>query len=424
MDDRAVVTGFLHNGGEILLLHRSETVGSYRGCWGGVAGHVEDHAGPTIDDPQLAAIRAEIREETGIDPDRLSLVRSGESFSVEDADLGTRWTVHPFLFDCPTRTVELDSEHTACEWTVPTDILDRETVPRLWESYDRIRSTVEDIETDREHGSAFLSVRALEVLRDEAGLLARAKDRAAFDDIESIARALLDARPSMSVLSNRVNRVIDAAGRDPAAVEPAAVAGIERAESADERAAENLCSRIDGARVGTLSRSGTVLRALQEADPASVLLPESRPGREGIGVAETLAAETAVTVTSDAAFPGLLCSWEADILVVGADAILPDGAVRNKVGTRAAAAVATQAEILVVVVSAVDKVTPDDTHHAENRPSEELYVGSATIDIVNPTFERISGQLIDRYVTERGEYDTEAVRSLATNFESLGTWTE
>ncbi|WP_336327643.1 NUDIX domain-containing protein [Halovenus sp. HT40] len=424
MDQRAVVTGFLHNGGEILLLRRSENVGSYRGCWGGVAGHVEDHAGPEIEDPKLAAIRAEIREETGIDPDRLSLVRSGEPFSVEDADLGTRWTVHPFLFDCPTRTVELDSEHTVCEWTAPTDILDRETVPRLWTSYDRVRSTVEDIETDREHGSAFLSVRALEVLRDEAGLLARADNRAAFENVESVARALLDARPSMSVLTNRVNRVIDAAGTDPAAVETAAIEGIDRAESADERAAENLRSRIDGARVATLSRSGTVLRALQEADPAAVLLSESRPGREGIDVAETLAAETAVTVTSDAAFPGLLCSWEADFLVVGADAILPDGAVRNKVGTRAAAAVAAQADVPVVVVSAVDKVTPDDTHHAEDRPGEELYDGSAVIDIVNPTFERTPAELIDRYVTERGKYDTEAIRSLAANFESLGTWAE
>lgn len=420
MDDRAVVTGFLHDGGEILLLRRSEHVGSYQGRWGGVAGHVADFADSA--DPELSAIRAEIREETGIDPDRLSLVRRGDSFTLNDSDLGIRWSVHPFLFDCPTRRVELDEEHTAFEWLSPIAILDRETVPRLWDSYDRVRSTVEEVETDREHGSAFLSVRALEVLRDEAGLLARDTDRSAFEDVESVARALLDARPSMTVLANRVNRVVDGAGTDPAAVESAAVEEIERAMSADDRAAENLRSWIDGARVGTLSRSGTVLQALREGSPAAVLLPESRPGREGIDVAEALAPETAVTITSDAAFPGQLRSWAADVLVVGADAILPDGAVRNKVGTRPAASVAARTGIPVVVVTAVDKISPVDSHEPELRPSRELYDGDEPIEAVNPTFERTPADLIDAYVTDRGELDAAEIRSLADEFADLGAW--
>lgn len=108
-DERAVVTGFLRNDSDVLLLQRSDAVGSYSGRWGGVAGHVEDHDSP--DD----AVRAEIREETGIDPDTCTLVRRGDSFPVEDRDLGVRWQVHPYLFDCLTRTVELDEEHTDSE---------------------------------------------------------------------------------------------------------------------------------------------------------------------------------------------------------------------------------------------------------------------------------------------------------------------
>jgi translation initiation factor 2B subunit (eIF-2B alpha/beta/delta family) len=416
MTDRAVVTGFLQHSGEILLLKRSDSVGSYRGCWGGVAGHVEDQADAETSDPPLAAVRAEIREETGINSDSLSLIRAGEPFPVEDSDLGTRWRAHPFLFDCSTRTVELDGEHTAFEWTAPTAILDRETVPRLWASYDRVRPTVETVETDREHGSAALSVTALGVLRDEAGLLARAADRSEFDALDSLARTLLAARPSMTVLANRINRVMAAAGTEPAAVESAAITEIERAESADTRAADHLESWLDGERVGTLSRSGTVVQALGRSEPAAVLLAESRPGREGIDVAAELAAERPVTLTTDAAFPGQLRSWDADVLVVGADAVLPDGAVRNKVGTHPAAAVAAQSEIPVVVVTAVDKISPTDSDHSEPRSGAELYEGDGPIDLVNPTFERTPPAVIDAYVTDRGELSTAEIRSLATEF--------
>ena len=37
-----VVTCLLENKGEILILRRSEEVGTYRELWGGVAGFVED----------------------------------------------------------------------------------------------------------------------------------------------------------------------------------------------------------------------------------------------------------------------------------------------------------------------------------------------------------------------------------------------
>ncbi|MXR52087.1 NUDIX domain-containing protein [Halovenus sp. WSH3] len=419
MDEREVVTGFLRNDGEILLLQRSEDVGSYRGRWGGIAGHVEDHA--EDEDPYRGAIRAEIREETGLDPDLLSLVRSGDAFSVADSELDVRWVVRPFLFDCPTRTVDLDWEHTAAEWVPATAILDRETVLRLWDSYDRVRPTVETVESDREHGSAYLSVRALEVLRDEAGLLARGDDRSTADDVRALARALLDARPSMTVLANRISRVTDTAGIEPGAVESAAIEEISRAVAADERAAKQLRPRLDGARIATLSRSGTVVEALQTADPAAVLLPESRPGREAIEVAEALSPDLPVTLTTDAAFPGQLESWGADGLVVGADAVLPDGSVRNKVGTRPAAAVAARAGIPVVVCAAVDKIAPSSSDEPEPRPSGELYDGDPSITARNPTFERTPPDLIDAYATDRGDLDTAEIRSLAEEFEKRRT---
>lgn len=70
MNETHVVTCFLRYRGEVLLLHRSDAVGSYAGQWGAVAGHAEG-------DPDGAA-REEIAEETGLD-DAVSFVRATRS---------------------------------------------------------------------------------------------------------------------------------------------------------------------------------------------------------------------------------------------------------------------------------------------------------------------------------------------------------
>jgi len=184
-----VITCFLRHEGEVLLLRRSEDVGSYAGQWGAVAGHAEG-------DPAAAA-RAEIEEETGLG-DAATLVRTEEPFPVDDAELGTRWIVHPFLFDCSRRDVRLNWETAEAEWVRPTEILRRDTVPQLWTSYERVAPTVKSVANDQVHGSTYIATRALEVLRDRAGLLDvhDAPDGAA--QLRGTARALLAARPAMA----------------------------------------------------------------------------------------------------------------------------------------------------------------------------------------------------------------------------------
>src|SRR6056297_1176811 len=242
MDETHVVTCFLRNRGEVLLLRRSEEVGSYPGEWGGVAGHAEG-------DPDRAA-RDEIAEETGL-LDACALARAGVTFTFEDEDLDTEWTVHPYLFDCERRDAETDWETSEFEWVHPTEMLRRETVPNLWASYSRVGPTIQQVAEDSDHGSAYLSVRALEILRDRAGSFAE-RDGAGWTQLVAVAEQLLDARPSMAVVANRVNRAMAAAASAIAddgdssadesatnaeAVERAAREGIERAYRADEKAA-------------------------------------------------------------------------------------------------------------------------------------------------------------------------------------------
>lgn len=416
MDRRTVVTAFLRRRGEVLLRRRSEAVGSYPGQWGAVTGHAEE-------DPD-DAVRREIREETGIDPGAATLVRRGEAFSLADDDLGIRWRVHPSLFDVPDRSIEPNWETDRHEWTAPTEMLQRETVPGLWTSYDRIRPSVETVRADTRHGSAYISLRALEVLRDEAALVRTGRRNGGWAEIAAIATGLIDARPSMTVVENRINRAMTAAsetGRTPDAVATATREAIDRAVTADRDAARTAAARIDG-RVATLSRSGTVLRTIAEANPTAVLLAESRPGGEGIAVGETLAPEVRVTVTSDAAFPHQILEWNADALLVGADAVLADGSVVNKVGTRGAALSASHEGIRVLVAVASDKISQAESFDTGSRPGSDLYDGDGELDVWNPVFDLTPPDAVDRVVTELGVHDPSEVRRISEAHGSRSEW--
>jgi len=385
MEETHVVTCFLRNGAEVLLLRRSDAVGSYSGLWGTVAGHAEGR-------PEDQAW-TEIDEETGL-ADACERVRAGEPFSVDDDERGTRWVVHPFLFDCARRDVAPNEETEAWEWAPPTELLRRETVPDLWRSYDAVRPTVESIESDGEHGSAYLSVRALEVLRDEAAL---AVERGDSSDLEALAGRLRSARPGMAALWNRVGRVEGAA---PDETEAAAERELERALAADSEAAAEAADMLEGERVVTCSRSGTVREALLAGDPDAVLVIESRPGGEGTGVAESLAESLDVTLTSDAAGPGFLTEWDADCLLVGADTVL-ESAVANKVGTYPLALAAERARIPVTVVCADDKIAPAGwSFEAGTAPG--IYGGDADLTVESPLFERVPLELVSEVVTEDG----------------------
>ena len=168
-------------------------------------------------------------------------MRRGEAFPVEDSELQKRWIVHPFLFDCETRDFLLDRESVEGEWVSPTEILRRDTVPQLWTSYTRVAPSVASVNGDAEHGAAYISFRALEVLRDRAALLAveQIELEEAWEELGKTAIELIDGHPTMAVLVNRLNRAMyhSRRSRSPVAVEHDAHASLERA-IADDKAAK------------------------------------------------------------------------------------------------------------------------------------------------------------------------------------------
>ena len=422
MEERAVVTCFLRHGSDVLLLRRSDAVGSYRGRWGAVSGYAEGA-------PDEAA-RREVDEETGLLA-ASSLVRSADPVAVADDERDVRWLVHPYLFECGSTAVDPNEEVADHEWVQPPAMLDRATVPALWEVYGAVAPTVETVRGDDEHGSAYVSLRALEVLRDRAAGAA-ARDVPADDDrgeeyaaLANLARDLRAARPSMGVVANRLNRVMTEAGGDeasPAAVRDAAVDACGRAVRADREAAAEAVDVV-GESVLTLSRSGTVLEALRRADPESVTVAESRPDREGVGVARELAAAgVAVSLCVDAAVGHVLATGDVDTVLVGADAVLADGAVLNKVGTYLAALAARDVEVDCYAVCSRDKVVPERSVDPEAGPPDAVHEESAPFAVCNPVFERTPARLLSGVVTEDGALTAEEVAAVAAEHDDLAGW--
>lgn len=131
LPEKRVVTSFLESGGEILILRRSEAVGSYRGKWAGVSGYIESR-------PDEQAL-TEIEEETGLTPSDLELLSKGEPLAFEDEGLGVGWVVHPYLFRIRERDkIRIDWEHKETRWIKPEDIDNFPTVPRLKEALARV----------------------------------------------------------------------------------------------------------------------------------------------------------------------------------------------------------------------------------------------------------------------------------------------
>jgi 8-oxo-dGTP diphosphatase len=133
LEEKHVVTCFLESGGKILLLRRSQQVGSYQGKWAGVSGYVESP-------PDKQAV-IEIREETRLDAGDIRLLKTGEPLVIDDEELGTRWVVHPFLFHVNTpEKVKIDWEHKEYRWINPVDIDTYDTVPGLKNTLERVLS--------------------------------------------------------------------------------------------------------------------------------------------------------------------------------------------------------------------------------------------------------------------------------------------
>lgn len=407
MAESTLVTALLRNNGELLICRRTGSPVSEQ-QWDGLSVMQKG------DDVAPTALQA-VNSITGIEPVDCSVVRvASRPIKVSsDTDITA---VYPVLIDSSSRDVIVDNSVEEYEW-VHAPLVQRRSSPSwLWDSYRRVAPTVRSIAADDEHGATWLSIRGLEVLRDRAGQLVETAPDTDTDELRDLGARLREARPSMAVLHNRVNRVL-ANATTPAEIEQAATEEIRAAVTADSRATMTAAEILDEKTVLTLSRSGTVLHALRSASVDTIHVLTSRPGGEGIQVAEQLGVNEQVVLHGDAAVAHVLANAGIDVVVIGADTILPDGSVVNKTGTRTAAIAAMHEGIPVYVTATVDKVTTRQNVNLEVGDRTAIYSGDAPIDVRNPTFDVTPPDCIESYITDRGVLSTADLHSIVAELQ-------
>lgn len=244
-----------------------------------------------------------------------------------------------------------------------------------------LREALADIRAiarDRRSGAAELADRAA------TALLRFVRMRPARPEhLAALAAALLRAQPSMAPLLNLaglVQRAVEQKPSSPQQLQRALIAKLrtfrQQLDRANRQIARQFAARLrPGAVVLTYSYSSTVLAALVAASRMPgrraigimrVICSEGRPQLEGRRLAARLArAGIPVFLVADASLPTHL--EEADVVVVGADAILPSpagrrgaGAYVNKIGTRVLQEQSRRAGKPFYVLADTSKILPDE----------------------------------------------------------------
>ncbi len=196
----------------------------------------------------------------------------------------------------------------------------------------RFSRRLEAIASDRKSGAIELAIMVVEAFEH----LSRSGVMAGRREVTAAVRSLLKAQPTMVPIRNvtEISSAIVVAGSDaPAKLRKLRSFIWESRHSVAVRAASVL---PPDSTVITLSRSSTVIEALSIAAKKGRLrtlyVMESRPRLEGRVTAKALALTGIECVmVADAEGPSLVRNVE--MAVVGADAVLRDGGIVNKIGT-------------------------------------------------------------------------------------------
>lgn len=126
MRSTRIVTSFIKNSDQILILKRSEKVRSMKGLWSGVSGIIENNENP------IDRAKIEIFEEVGIKEKEIKLVKKLEKMKIQSQQYKNHeWEIFPFLFETKNENVELNWENSEFKWILPKELKNYQTVPSL-----------------------------------------------------------------------------------------------------------------------------------------------------------------------------------------------------------------------------------------------------------------------------------------------------
>jgi translation initiation factor 2B subunit (eIF-2B alpha/beta/delta family) len=286
-----------------------------------------------------------------------------------------------------------------------------------------IPQLLQRLQTDNTSGATTLVALALDILEAFATQESAPHDfRAA---LKHLVGAILAAQPSMAVMINLAQQALQACPEElPLATARRQLQQTLTAFRRDVRSStEALCQQAlavlpPQSTVLTYSNSATVVAALRYAHDRGrvrrVLLSESRPAFDGRPQALALLEhDIAVEYSIDMALFERLP--EADVVLVGADAVFPDRLI-NKLGTHTLAQLAQLRGVSLYSLCVASKFLPATTTalwYIVDRPGEEVWPDAPNgLCISNRYFDATPLALLSGIVSDQGLYTPEALRLL------------
>jgi ribose 1,5-bisphosphate isomerase len=431
MIEQEVVAAFLEHEGKILILKRSTHPVSRRARWTVLWSYLRH-------EPFRQALQA-IKEETGLAESDVSLVRAGDPMEVDHRRAGVKWILYPFLFRVRDPRKIVSSEPGEQRKWVTRDGF-RRARPQPWlvealqkltsppegkEPPEPVRKLVHRIAMDRVHGASYLTEQALRAFEILAGASAASGRDEFLAEFRGTVIELAFCRTGISSIANAVSRLAThwtkalKKNTSPAEMRRQLVSlsrGYQdRLEESRLNAAREAALRVEAdSTLLTMSLSSSFL-AFAEALPQkriNVIVAESRPQMEGRETARVLAKMgIPVTLITDAEIGHF--AWFADSVLVGADSILPDGSVVNKIGTRLMALAARDAGIPFIVISDTWKIHICGSFAPEEKgPSEVMKNPPEGVRVRNIYFDVTPPELVSRFVTEKGTFTAAGIRRI------------
>jgi len=171
-------------------------------------------------------------------------------------------------------------------------------------------------------------------------------------------------------------------------------------------------------KIFTHCRSSTVVDILLAGKKAGldfeVFNTETRPLFQGrITAQELIKADIPITMVTDSSGSFFISTssgdeYQMDLFLIGADAILADGSIVNKIGSYGMALAAQQAKIPVYSAASLMKFHPDTEIEIEKRSSSEVWKNPPRgLNIINYAFDRIPTDMLSGYITEQGVINPE-----------------
>ena len=244
---------------------------------------------------------------------------------------------------------------------------------------------IEELRDDREHGGSWMARRAVEALVEVAAGEFESTEEL-LDRLVGAGRELAAARPAMGAIAGAVGRVLATAhvasylpvDELRRLVEEEVRGLIGSRDRAARAIAIHLAPLLQDALVVTHSASATVREAVTHTPPARLVCTVSAPVEEGRRFSEELR-ETGLTVDLVEDGDAADALEHASMLLVGADTVFRDGAVRNKVGTRRLARAAADRGVRTVVACEVIKLAPveaplevEEQEHFDVTPASDV----------------------------------------------------